>query len=138
MLSGVSTLFQELATVGGLSVAENVFLGRPVPSRWGIVRWGALDRAAREVFATLGRTMDVRRDADSLSPVEKTMTALARALSHEAPLLILDEPTAALTDAETSELFGAVRRLRARGVAILYVSHRLDEVFSICDRYTVL
>ena len=102
------------------------------------MRWGALDRAAREVFAILGRTIDVRRDADSLSPVEKTMTALARALSHDAPLLILDEPTAALTDAETSELFGAVRGLRARGVAILYVSHRLEEVFSICDRYTVL
>jgi ABC-type sugar transport system ATPase subunit len=138
MAAGISTLFQELATVGGLSVAENVFLGRPTPARWGIVRWGALDRAARELFASLGQTIDVTRDVDELSPVQKTMTALARALSQESRVLVLDEPTAALTDAETSELFAAIRRLQAHGVAILYVSHRLEEVFAIADRYTIL
>jgi ABC-type sugar transport system ATPase subunit len=138
MAVGAATLFQELATVGGLSVAENVFLGRPTPARIGVVRWGALEEAAREVFASLGQDIDVRRDADRLSPVEKTMTALARALSQEAPLLVLDEPTASLTDAETSRLFAAIRRLQARGVAILYVSHRLEEVFALADRYTVL
>jgi ABC-type sugar transport system ATPase subunit len=138
MTIGVSTLFQELATVGGLSVAENVLLGRPTPSRFGVVRWGDLNREARALFTALGQDIDVTQDADKLSPVGKTMTALARALSQESKLLILDEPTAALTDAETSQLFAAIERLKVQGVAILYVSHRLEEVFDIAERYTVL
>ena len=80
---GVATLFQELATVGGLTVAENVLLGRPTPSRFGVVRWGELNDRARALFATLGQDIDVTQDADQLSPVGKTMTALARALSQE-------------------------------------------------------
>jgi ABC-type sugar transport system ATPase subunit len=136
--AGVSTLFQELATVPGLSVAENVFLGRDTPARAGVVRWKDLNAAARELFASLGQSIDVRQDVERLSPVQKTMTALARALSHESPVLILDEPTAALTDAETAELFAAIERLRARGVGILYVSHRLEEVFAIAQRFTIL
>ena len=136
---GVSTLFQELATVPGLSVAENVFLGRPLPARLGVVSRDVLEKEARALFATLGRReIDVRLDVERLSPVERTMTALARALSVDARLLILDEPTAALTDSETRELFATIRRLRERGVAILYVSHRLEEVVEIADRYTIL
>ena len=135
---GVATLFQELSTVGGLSVAENVLLGRPTPSRLGVVRWGALNDRARALFKTLGQDIDVTQDADLLSPVGKTMTALARALSQESRLLILDEPTAALTDAETSRLFEAIERLKTRGIGVLYVSHRLEEVFDIADRFTVL
>jgi ABC-type sugar transport system ATPase subunit len=138
MAAGASTLFQELATVGGLSVAENVFLGHPTPSRFGIVRWRSLDHAARDIFARLGHDIDVRQDANRLTPVQQAMTALARALALASPLLILDEPTAALTDAETSELFAVISRLTARGVGVLYVSHRLEEVFRIADRYTVL
>jgi len=138
MATGVSTLFQELATVGGLSVAENVLLGRPTPSRWGVVRWGKLNDTARELFATLGQDIDVTQDVDQLSPVGKTMTALARALSQDSRVLILDEPTAALTDAETSQLFAAIERLKGQGIAIVYVSHRLEEVFGIADRFTVL
>jgi len=124
MATGVSTLFQELATVGGLSVAENVLLGRPTPSRWGVVRWGKLNDTARELFATLGQDIDVTQDVDQLSPVGKTMTALARALSQDSRVLILDEPTAALTDAETSQLFAAIERLKGQGIAIVYVSPR--------------
>ncbi len=138
METGIATLFQELSTVGGLSVAENVLLGRPTPSRLGVVDWRAVNAAASELFSTLGQDIDVTQDADRLSPVGKTMTALARALSQESRVLILDEPTAALTDAETSQLFAAIRRLQDRGVAILYVSHRLEEVFGIASRYSVL
>jgi ABC-type sugar transport system ATPase subunit len=138
MALGVSTLFQELATVGGLSVAENVFLGHPTPSRLGVVRWGSLNEAARRLFARLGQDLDVRRDVARLTPVQRTMTALARALALDSPLLILDEPTSALTDAETRELFAVIGRLTGEGVAVLYVSHRLDEVFRIADAYTVL
>ena len=135
---GVATLFQELSTVGGLSVAENVLLGRPTPSRFGVVRWRQLSDRARELFEMLGQDIDVTQDADRLSPVGKTMTALARALSQESKLLILDEPTAALTDAETSQLFAAVERLKGQGIGIVYVSHRLEEVFGIADRFSVL
>jgi ABC-type sugar transport system ATPase subunit len=135
---GVSTLFQELSTVGGLSVAENVLLGRPMPSRLGVVDWRAMNSIARELFGALGQDIDVTQDADRLSPVGKTMTALARALSQESRVLILDEPTAALTDAETSQLFAAIKRLQDRGVAIVYVSHRLEEVFGIAGSYSVL
>ena len=135
---GVATLFQELSTVGGLSVAENVLLGRPTPSRFGVVDWRALNDRARALFATLGQDIDVTQDADELSPVGRTMTALARALSQESRLLILDEPTAALTDAETTRLFEAIDRLKHEGMAVVYVSHRLEEVFDIADRFTVL
>jgi ABC-type sugar transport system ATPase subunit len=138
MRVGVATLFQELSTVGGLSVAENVLLGRPTPSRFGVVRWGDLNDRARALFETLGQDIDVTQDADALSPVGKTMTALARALSQESKLLILDEPTAALTDAETSRLFEAIDRLKAQGIGVVYVSHRLEEIFDIADRFTVL
>jgi len=138
MQAGVATLFQELSVVGGLSVAENVLLGRPTPSRLGVVRWRELNERARALFATLGQDIDVTRDAETLSPVGKTMTALARALSQESKVLILDEPTAALTDAETTRLFAAIERLKREGLAIIYVSHRLEEVFDIADRFTVL
>lgn len=138
MDAGVSTLFQELAPVPGLSVAENVFLGPLTPSRLGVVDRRRLHAAARALFADIGRAIDVTQPAERLSPVDQTMTAIARALARESRLLVLDEPTAALTDAETSELFRVIERLRQRGVGVLYVSHRLDEVARIAGRYTVL
>ncbi len=138
MASGIATLHQELSIVPGLSVAENVLLGQKTPTRFGKVRWRELARRAEELFAQLGHPMDVRRDVESLSPVGRTMTALARALSQDSRLLILDEPTAALTDAETTLLFAAMRRLSSQGVSILYVSHRLAEVIEVCDTFTVL
>ncbi len=138
MDAGVSTLYQELAPVPGLSVAENVFLGPLTPSRFGMVDRRRLHDAARRLFADIGRDMDVTQPAERLSPVGQTMTAIARALARESRLLILDEPTAALTDAETGELFRVIERLRERGVGVLYVSHRLEEVARIASRYTVL
>jgi ABC-type sugar transport system ATPase subunit len=135
---GVATQHQELAVVPGLSVAENVMLGHGTPQRAGFVRWGALNRHVRAIFERLGVTIDTRRDAATLSPVERTMTLLARALSVDAQLLVLDEPTASLADVERDKLFAAIRRAAAHGVGVLYVSHRLDEVFEIADTYTIL
>jgi ABC-type sugar transport system ATPase subunit len=135
---GIATLHQELSIVPGLSVAENALLGQPVDTFAGKIRWGRLEARARELFDQLGHQIDVTRDVSSLSPVGRTMTALARALSHDSRVLILDEPTAALTDAETNLLFGAMARLSERGVSILYVSHRLDEVIQVCQTYSVL
>ncbi|MFN3216780.1 MAG: sugar ABC transporter ATP-binding protein [Acidimicrobiales bacterium] len=138
MAAGIATLHQELSIVPGLSVAENVLLGQKTPTRFGKVRWRELARRAEDLFDQLGHPMDVRRDVESLSPVGRTMTALARALSQDSRLLVLDEPTASLTDSETTLLFAAMDRLRARGVSILYVSHRLAEVVEVCDTFTVL
>ena len=135
---GIATLHQELSIVPGLSVAENVLLGQPMPTRFGKVRWGALEERARALFDELGHRIDVRADVSSLSPVGRTMTALARALSLDSRVLILDEPTAALTDSEVTLLFDTIGRLSARGVSVLYVSHRLEEVLEICHTYTVL
>jgi ribose transport system ATP-binding protein len=135
---GVAALHQELPVVPGLSVAENVLLGPRTPQRAGFVRWSALRRDVEAVFDRLGFGIDVRRDAGTLSPIERTMTLLARALSIDARLLILDEPTASLTGVETAKLFAAVRRAAVLGVGVLYVSHRLDEVFALADTYTVL
>ena len=137
-VQGIATLHQELMIVPGLSVAENVFLGRRLATRFGKVQWRRLEHQAGALFDQLGHPVDVGADAASLSPVGRTMTALARALSYDSRVLILDEPTAALTDAETSSLFHAMRQLQDRGVAILYVSHRLDEVLEISDTFTVL
>lgn len=138
MRLGVATVHQELSVVPGLTVAENVLLGHAPPQVLGKIRWKPVNERARALLASLGQDLDVRADVESLSAVGKTMVALARALSHEARVLVLDEPTASLTDAETSQLFAAVRRLTAHGVAVLYVSHRLDEVAALCDTYTVL
>jgi ABC-type sugar transport system ATPase subunit len=136
--NGIATLHQELSIVPGLSIAENVFLGQPLPTRLGRIDRRALRRAAERLFAELGYELDVFRPAGSLSPVGRTMTALGRALALDSRVLILDEPTAALADAEARTLFATIARLRRTGVAVLYASHRLEEVFAMCDTYTVL
>jgi ABC-type sugar transport system ATPase subunit len=136
--AGIATLHQELQIVPGLSVAENVLLGHRGHQRLGVVRWRSLEARAAELLGLLDQDLDPRREASSLSPVEQTMVAIARALSHDARLVVLDEPTASLTDTETAHLFVAVHRLRDRGVGVLYVSHRLAEVKALCDTCTVL
>ncbi len=138
LLAGIATMHQELMISPGLSVAENVLLGSKTPSRFGKVDWRSLNKIATKWFSELGQVIDITQPVELLSPVEMTMTALARALCQNAQILILDEPTAALTDAEVQQLFAVIKRLTDRGVSILYVSHRLSEVFQIADTYTVL
>lgn len=138
VVAGIATVHQELMISPGLSVAENVLLGTKIPTHLGKIAWGELNRTAEKWFAELGQSIDVRRPVDELSAVEMTMTAIARALCLDAKVLILDEPTAALTDSEVHLLFATVKRLRERGMGIIYVSHRLEEVFVIADTYTVL
>ena len=126
VIAGIATVHQELMISPGLSVAENVLLGTKIPTRLGKIAWGELNRTAEKWFAELGQSIDVRRPVDELSAVEMTMTAIARALCLDAKILILDEPTAALTDSEVHLLFATVKRLRERGMGIIYVSHRLE------------
>jgi len=137
-LAGIATVHQEIMISPGLSVAENVLLGSVTPSIFGKVDWRRMNNIAHEFFQELGQEIDVTKPVENLSPIQMTMTALARSLFQNAQILILDEPTAALTDSEVQQLFAVIKRLSERGVSILYVSHRLAEVFQIADTYTVL
>ncbi|MFT4306515.1 MAG: sugar ABC transporter ATP-binding protein [Microbacterium sp.] len=136
--AGIVALYQELSIVPTTSVAENILLGDQLPSRGGVVDRRALHRRAQEQLDRLNQRIPLRRLAGDLSPVQQTMVAVARALATDAQVLILDEPTASLTDTEIREVFTALRTLRDEGVAIVYVSHRLEEVFELCDRLTIM
>ncbi len=135
---GVGVIYQELTLVPTLSAAENILLGRE-PLRW---PW-LIDRRrqrlrAQEVLGQVGATFDASALVASLSLAERQMVEIARALSLDARILIMDEPTSALSERETRALFASVRRLTARGVAVVYISHRLAEIFEIGQRVTVL
>lgn len=141
--AGIRFVHQDLGLVGGLSAVENISMGVGYTTRrGGRIDWGADTRRARTALADLGFTdIDVTVPVALLAPSQKTAVAIARALDgweQGAHLLVLDEPTASLPGADVERLFAAVRRLKERGVAILYVSHHLDEVFAIADEVTVL
>jgi ribose transport system ATP-binding protein len=134
---GIRMIFQELADAPSLTVAENVSLGR-WPKRGPFVRWDEIRRRARDVLDQLGVDLPLDAPVGSLPVGERQIVEIARALSDRARCLILDEPTAALSAQETVRLFGFVRRLREQGTALIYITHRLDEVFEISDRVAVL
>jgi len=134
---GIAVIHQELAMLPTLSVAENLFMGR-MPSRLGWVDRGAMRTRARALLAEVGLDVDPATRVSELGVSHQQLVEIAKALSMGARLLIMDEPTASLTDHETQRLLALVRRLRASGVAIVYVSHRFGEVFAIADRITVM
>jgi ribose transport system ATP-binding protein len=136
--AGLATIYQELDLVDGLSVAENVFLGHE-PSTLGFSKRGEMNEAARVLLERLGHG-EIRpaREVGSLSAAGKQVVSMARALSHEAQLIIMDEPSAVLDGGEVENLFRVIRQLTADGVAVIYISHRLDEIRVIGDRVTVL
>ena len=137
--AGIRLVTQERALVPSLSVAENVFLGRlPARSALGPVDWRALRRRAEGELARVGLAVDPGTEVGRLRPAEQQLVEIAKALSEEGSVLILDEPTAALSSDETARLFGVVRALRADGAAVLYISHRVGELHEIADRVTVL
>ena len=124
---GVAIIFQEFQDAPTLTVAENISLGR-IPNRFGVVDWRAVNRKARKILDELGVDIDPARRVSTLRVGERQIIEIARALSRSARLLILDEPTAALSHHEADTLFRFIRRLRDQGVAIIYITHRLDEV----------
>jgi len=134
---GIAVVHQEPRLFPDLTVAENVFIGHAPARRLGVLDWGATRRAAKALFAELDVRLDVGAPVRGLSMADQQLIEIAKSLSVEARVLILDEPTASLSAHEVDRLFTIVRNLRARGVAILFVSHRLDEVFELCDRATV-
>lgn len=139
LAAGIATIHQELAYFGQLTVAENLLLGEGWPRlAWGGIDWPKLHRQAREQLDRFDLAIPTERAFVELSSAQKQEVAIARALSRRARLLILDEPTAALTEPEVKRLFSHLRRLRENGTAILYVSHRLDEIGALTDRVAVL
>src|SRR5438128_1456543 len=135
--AGIAVIYQELSLVKDLSVAENIFLGRE-PRRFGIINWEELYSRAQKLLDDLHLTIDTRSPVRNLGIGHQQLVEIAKALSQNARIVVLDEPTAALTDAEVETLFGILNDLRARGGAMIYISHKLDEVFRISDRITVL
>lgn len=134
---GVATFHQEFSLVRTLSVAENICLGR-LPQRGPVVNWRAARERARAALAQLDVTLDPDARVESLSVARQQFVEIAKAISHEMSLLILDEPTAALGPSDVDKLHDVIRRTAERGHAILYISHRLDEVMDVADRITVL
>lgn len=135
--AGIAVIYQELSLVREMSVGENIFLGRE-PNRLGVIRWEELYRRAAELLADLHLDIDPHTPLRSLGIGQQQLVEIAKALSQNARILVLDEPTAALTDSEVETLFVILRKLRARGVGMIYISHKLNEVFRISDRITVL
>ncbi|MCL4876350.1 MAG: sugar ABC transporter ATP-binding protein [Anaerolineae bacterium] len=135
---GIAIVHQELSLVSALTVAENIYPGRLPTNRFGMVRYGQLFRQAQEVLTNLNMEVDSHALVENLSVANQQLVEIAKALSYDCKLLILDEPTSALTEREVALLFDLLRRLASEGVGILYISHKLDEIFTLTDRITVL
>lgn len=135
--AGVAIIFQELSLVKELTVGENIFLGKE-PSRFGIINWAELYQKASQLLKDLRLPIDPRTPVGNLGIGQQQLVEIAKALSQNAKLLVLDEPTAALTESEVETLFNILTDLKSRGVGMIYISHKLDEVFAMSDRITVL
>jgi D-xylose transport system ATP-binding protein len=135
--AGIAIIFQELSLVKELSVGENIFLGRE-PSRFGIINWNELYHRATKLLRELNLPLDPRTPVGNLGIGQQQLVEIAKALSQNARILVLDEPTAALTESEVEILFGILKDLKGRGVGMIYISHKLDEVFLLSERITVL
>ena len=135
--SGVAVIYQEFNLVPSISVAENIFLGKKVGKRH-IPDFGEMHRRSREIFEKFNISINTRRMVDGMTTGQMQMVEIAKAISRRAKILIMDEPTASLSTAEVNSLFKIIRQLKGEGVTIIYISHRLDELFEISDRVTVL
>ena len=135
---GIQMIHQELNLVDDLSVAENLFIGWKLLSRGGLIRWRELRKRAGELLDSIEADIDPRAVVGTLSIAKRQMVEIARSLVHEPDILILDEPTATLTPNEAERLFELMERLRSHGVGLIFISHRLEEIFRIGNRVTVL
>jgi rhamnose transport system ATP-binding protein len=134
---GIAVIYQEPTLFPDLDVAENIYMGRQPRNRLGI-DWREMYREVNELLASFGVSMDARTPVQGLSVADQQLVEIAKALSLDAQVVVMDEPTAALSSREIEQLFGIVRGLRERGVSVLFISHRLDEVFELADVVTVL
>jgi ABC-type sugar transport system ATPase subunit len=135
--AGIAIIFQELSLVKELTVAENIFLGRE-PSKYGVINWTELYQKAGQLLKDLNLPINPKTPVGTLGIGSQQLVEIAKALSQNAKILVLDEPTAALTEAEVETLFDILKKLKERGVGMIYISHKLGEVFEMSDRITVL
>jgi ABC-type sugar transport system ATPase subunit len=135
--NGVSVIYQELITMDTLSVAENIFVG-DLPTKKGLVDWKTARIKASEVLKRLNSDIDPKKIVDTLSIYEKQIVEIAKAIHKNAKVLVMDEPTAALSEKDAKSLFQMIETLRKQGVGIIYISHRIEEVFELTDRITVM
>lgn len=135
---GISVIHQELVLVPHLSVAENIFLGNEIRTRFGLRDVPAMNRRAREMAAAFGLDIDVTSQVDKLTIAQRQMVEIVKAISFNARILVMDEPTSSLTEREVEHLFSTITKLKADGVGIIYISHRLSELFAVADRVTVM
>ncbi len=136
--AGIAVIYQEPTLFPDLSVAENIFMGRQPRGRFGRIDHAAMKAATERLFDRLGVRIDADRPARGLSIADQQLVEIAKALSTDARILVMDEPSAALSGVEVERLFAVARALCAQGAAVLFISHRFDEVFSLCQRVTVM
>jgi monosaccharide-transporting ATPase len=135
--AGISTVYQEVNLCANLSVAENIFIGRE-PTKFGRIQWGVMRRRAADLLRRMELDLDVTAQLSTYSLAVQQLVAIARAIDVDAKVLVLDEPTSSLDAGEVAQLFRIMRQLKAQGIAIVFVSHFLDQIYEICDRMTIL
>lgn len=135
---GISVIYQEPTLFPDLTISENIFVGRQLKNSFGVINYAEMESQTRKLFSTLGVSINPKSLAKGLSIADQQLIEIAKALSFDAKILIMDEPTAALSGVEVERLFTVVRKLRDRGAAIMFISHRFEEIFDLCDRITVM
>lgn len=135
---GINIIFQDNVLIPAFTGMENICLGRPYPVKGGIIQWKEMERETEAKAAELGIHLDLKKPVSMMTPAQKKCVEIVRAMMSDCKLLILDEPTASLSDKETNLLFSIVRNLKAKGTSVLYVTHRLEEIMELTDRVTVL
>ena len=134
--AGISIIFQEFNLINTLSVAENIFLGRYNGKK--TIQWKELKEKAAALLADLGFNFDVNKEVGKLSTAEKQLVEIAKALSLDAHIIVMDEPTSSLTEKEVDMFFPIIERLKAKGITVIYISHKLDEIYRLCDDVTIM
>ena len=135
---GINIIFQDHVLIPAFSALENIWLGRPYPRKNGLIQWKEMEKAALEKATELGICLDLKKSIFQMTPAQKKCVEILRAMMSDCKLMILDEPTASLSDKEANLLFSIIKNLKANGTAVLYVTHRLEEIMTLTDRVTVL
>lgn len=135
---GISTMYQEIIAVPNMTVAENILLGHWPKNKMRLIDWKEMKNEARKILNDLSINLNVNELVSNLSAAQKQLVEIAKALSTKSKIVIMDEPTAPLTEDETENLFNIIRRIKSKGISVIYISHRLNEIFKIADRLSVL
>lgn len=134
---GIAIIYQELNLIQRITVAENVYLGR-YPEHNGVIQWKQMYEDSQKLINELGINIDVHKMLREMSLAEQQLIEIVKAVSTNAKVVIMDEPTSSLSQSETELLFDIIRKLKEKGTSIIFITHRLDEIYAVCDRMTIL